>query len=442
MRIAVINKGLIGGTCVNVGCVPSKRLYHLAKEYARIKKISRNISHEDFNVSNVLKDIRKLISMMRRDKYERIIEGYGNVDRYDGEAFFKSHNRLGIKESDVELIGKKIIIATGSSPRIPNIPGLDEVEYLTSNNIWDLTEELDSIIVVGSGAIGLELSQALSRLGVKVTIIEMLDRIIPKTEAELSKALIDILREEDITIYLKSQLSKVESKNGGVRARIIGRSGEKTVEADKILLATGRKPNSDRLLLDNAGVKTDRYGRIIVDKYLRTNNPNIYAAGDVSSSHKPAYLETISAREGVIAASNIVEGDKFAVNHSNIPVVIFTDPELAFVGLTEEEVVNETGGCICRTVRFEDLAVSGIIGYKNGLAKLVANPYTRVVKGFHALAPKSSEFIGLASLMLKHNYKVEDVIESTSVFPTASEIIKLSAQAFIRNIKDMPCCVE
>jgi len=251
-----------------------------------------------------------------------------------------------------------------------------------------------------------------------------------------------ILAEEGIKLLLKSRVASLEEKHGGIEAKVIGHKGEEYIRVDTLLVATGRRPNTETLELENAGVEVDDKGRVVVNEYLKTGNPDIYAAGDVSSTWKPALLETISAREGAIAAENIVYGDKAQVDHRYVPAVVFTDPELAFVGVREYDVVQETGACQCRLVRFGSLAKSSIIGRDTGLAKLIVDPFSGIVKGFHVLAPYASEFIAEAALMLKHQYKIGDILDTPSVFPTVSEIIKLSAQAFIRDIGRMPCCME
>ena len=445
-KIAIINYGPLGGTCVNVGCVPSKRLYHIAKNIHNIKEIDIpgiDVELGTPNLPEIMEDIRNLVNGMRRDKYEALLDKFDNVDLIVGKAYFKSANEVAIKNKDKEIIeGKNFIIATGSRPAIPNIPGIDSIEYHTSNTIWKIDRDIDSMLIIGSGAVGLELAQAFSRIGIKIYVVEVLDRIIPGTEPEISMEIARILKEEGIKLYLKSRISSLEKRNSGIEARIISHRGEEKVKADTLLVATGRKPNIDGLMLEKAGVKTDEGDRVYVDEYLKTTNPNIYAAGDVSSSRKPALLETISAREGAIVAENIVYGDKRIVDHSHIPVVVFLDPELAFVGATEEEVVKATGACQCRVVKFSMLAKSSIIDRDVGIAKLIVDPYTNIIMGFHVLAPNASEFISQAAIMLKHQYEVGEIIDMPSIFPTVSEIIKLSAQAFIRNIERMPCCME
>jgi mercuric reductase len=250
------------------------------------------------------------------------------------------------------------------------------------------------------------------------------------------------LGEEGIEINLKSRVVSLEQAGEKVKAKVMGHEGEKTVYSDVLLIATGRKPNTAGLAVEKAGVELNDKGMVIVNEHLKTTNPNIYAAGDMSSSPKPALLETISAKEGAVAAENIIKGDIRTIDYIHFPVVVFVDPQLAFVGLTEEEVMRRTGACQCRVVRFDSMAKSGIIGRREGMAKLIVDPYTNIVMGFHVLAPEASEFIGQASMMLKHKYKVDDIINTPTVFPSISEIIKLSAQAFIRRIDMMPCCVE
>ncbi len=442
-KVAMVNKGPLGGTCVNVGCVPSKRLIEWGKRSKLINTLKQDNQYEMFRISSVLEDIRNLRDGMRKAKYEDIISYY-DVDLYNGYASFGSDGILTIKNSREkhEITGDKYIIATGSSPVIPPIDGLDKVEYHTSNDIWDVREDFGSILIIGAGAIGLEFAQAFNRLGIETYIVEVMDRVIPSTEPELSEMLTARLRDEGVNIFLKSRVSKISKVDGSINVEVIGHYGKKNISVDKLMVATGRKPNTEGLGLENIGVDLDGRGRIVVNRNLRTSNPNIYAAGDVSSTWKPAILETISAREGAIAALNIIEEDKYSVDHSYVPVTVFTDPELSYVGMRESDVIKSYGGCKCRLVTFKSLAKSGIIDEDDGAAKIVVDPNTGVIKGIHIYAPNSSEYIMAASLILRHGYRIEDVIEMPTVFPSGAEIIKLAAQAFIRNIGRMPCCVE
>ncbi len=334
------------------------------------------------------------------------------------------------------------MIATGSRPNIPSIPGIEKVDYYTTEDIWTLEDKPTHMAVIGSGAIGLELSQAFARLGVDVYVIEVLDRPISSTVPEISQMLIDILRRDGVKFYLKTRVKEIHSRNGEIILKLISHSGEHEINVDTLLIATGRRPNSDRLNLERAGVEVDNRGFIKVDLKMRTTNPNIYAAGDVAGTPKPAMLETIAAREGVVAASSMVGEEVETIDYNSIPVVVFTDPELAFVGLTEEKVMESIGSCACRGVRFSLMPKSKILNIKDGYAKLVIDPYTGIVKGLHVLAPYASELIIQGSLYIRHEYKVTDVINLIQVFPTVSEIVKATGQAFIRRVDKMPCCVE
>jgi len=247
---------------------------------------------------------------------------------------------------------------------------------------------------------------------------------------------------EGLRIYTKSKVAGFKRAGAGAVARILTPQGAVEEEYDAVLVAVGRKPNTEDLGLEAAGVVLDSRGFIRVTPDLRTSNPRIYAAGDVAGTPKPAFLETLAAREGAVAAQNIALGGEASIDYEAVPVVVFTDPEVAFVGLTEQRLVELAGACSCRVVGFSSTARSGIAGVEDGLAKIVIDPRSRVIRGVHVLAPHASEFIVAASMAVKHRYRVEDLVDLVHVFPTAFEVVKLAAQAFIRDVRRMPCCVE
>ncbi len=444
-KIALVNSGPLGGTCVNVGCVPSKHLIEIAKKIHLFKKYNDVYWRGEpiLSISRILSDIRALRDRLRKLKYEDVVEYY-DVDLYRGKAFFRDAQTLEIIGEDRKIIkGKKYIIATGSSPQIPKIKGIDEIPYVTSDTIWEIEADFNSILIIGGGAIGIEFAQSLNRLGIETYVVDILERIIPSTEPEISAKLAYTLRREGVKLFLGSSIVKLSKKGNEIEATINLKNGNRRiVNPDIILLAAGRKPNTNNLNLDKVGVSINRNGYIIVDEFLRTSNPNIYAAGDVTSTWKPANLETISAREGSIAALNIIKGNKYEVRHDTVPVTIFTDPELSFVGKREENVVREIGSCMCRLVDFKLLAKAKLIDEEEGAAKLIFDPRNRRMVGAHIYAYNSSEYITQAAIMIEKGYTIEDIINSISVFPSAAEIIKLAAQTFIRNIGRMPCCVE
>ncbi len=445
--IALVNKGPLGGTCVNFGCIPSKYLIETAK-IAKISMISASrgidLGEPILDFQKIMDNLRKVVDKLRREKYESLLDHYPNVDLYRGSARFISGRKVVVNtgEGEVELVGKNFIIATGSSPSVPRIRGVENIDYHTTNTIWSIREKPEKTLIVGSGAVGLELAQAFTRLGIDVDVVEILERPLPSTEPEISSEIERILSREGVNFFFSSKVVSFEARGEAKKARFISPLGEVEREYDLVVMATGRKPNTDGLGLDKAGVETDEKGFIKVTSDLRTSNPSILAAGDVARTGKPALLETLAAKEGSIAATNIALNEKYSIDYTSVPIVIFTDPELAFVGLTEEKVVESIGACSCRTVRFKSLAKSSVIGVEDGLAKIVVDPNSGVIKGIHVVAPNASEYIIEGAIAIKHGYRIQDLVDLVHVFPTSAELLKLAAQAFIRSIDKMPCCVE
>lgn len=442
-RIAMIGTGPLGGTCVNVGCVPSKYLIEASNSYFYSKKgrfpgINSNGSKLDFGL--LMKGLRDLVTRMRNEKYAKVLKSYPNVEPIEGKARFVSSKEIEVYNGNVKKIkAEKIIVAVGSRPSVPNIDGINDVDHLTSDTIWSLDSLPDSIVIVGGGAIGLEIGQALQHLGSEVTIIEATPRIVPTAEPEISELLKEYLEEEGMRIITKARIASVSNKQHKINTQIITSSGKKEIESEKILVATGRAPNTDQLRLDKAGVKTDAKGFIITDETMKTSNSSIYAAGDCVP--KKLMLETLAAREGVVAASNIM-GIKETIDYSSTPWAVFTWPQIASVGYNEQEFMKLNGSCSCRVLSIENVPKADIIGEKTGLAKIVVNPSNGKVVGVHVLSAFATEFIIEGAYAIKYGMNYEDIIRTTHVFPTVAESIKLASQSFIRDVSMMSCCVE
>lgn len=444
ISIALIGDGPIGGTCVNVGCVPSKYMIEVSNQYFyslfnKFPGVTLKGATLDFK--QVMVGLRNLVSELRNEKYEKVLNSYENIDVIKGRAEFLSGNEVRVVTNDGEkrVKGKKVIIATGSRPSAPPIEGLDKIKFIDSNTVWSLEELPESIAVIGGGAIGLELGQAFLHFGSKVTIFESLPRIAYSTEPEISQLLENILRKEGMEIHTRTRITKITERNGKKIIEYVSHEGKKILEVDEILIATGRKPNTDTLKLDNAHVDTDERGFIKVDKYMRTSNPNIYAAGDVVS--KRLMLETLAAREGVIASINALGGN-VEIDYLSVPWVIFTTPQVAAVGYTEEEFMKLTKACSCRVIPLSSVAKARILRDDVGLVKITVDPNSGRIVGVHALSPYASEYIIEAAIAIRYGLSIEDLIDITHVFPTLSEGIKIAAQAFIRDISKMSCCVE
>ncbi len=323
-RIALVNSGPIGGTCVNVGCVPSKALIEagkLAFESSRTR-IPGIRSRTEISFEEVMSWIRRAVNDLRREKYESLLERLDGVELIRGRASFRGDGSLTVKQDgrDLEVKGRRYLISTGSRPAVPPIEGLEEAGYVTSDDVWKMSERPESMMVVGAGAIGVEIGQAMNRLGVKTTIVEVLDRVLPGIEPELSKVLTDVLREEGIKIYTKTRVVRVRKKGERKAVELVtgeGRREEEVEEVEQVLVATGRRPNTDGLNLEGVGVKLDKRGFVETDTTMRTTNPNVYAAGDVVS--KKWMLETLAAREDVVAAINMY-GGRAEMDYKGVPL--------------------------------------------------------------------------------------------------------------------------
>lgn len=442
-RIMMVGNGPIGGTCVNVGCVPSKYLLEASHssfypQHPRFPGIGP--AYPQFDFRKVMGGLRDLVAGFRKSKYEAILESYPNVEMIEGQARFKSPSEVEVLNGTKSTVkAKNIIIATGSRPTSPPIEGLTETGFITSDTVWDLDERPQRIAVIGGGAIGLELGQAFLHFGAEIAIVEALPRIIAATEREISDALQGKLVEEGMKFHIKARINKVGKQNGSKFLEVVTAQGKSTIECDEILVATGRAPNTDQLSLENAGVQTDGRGFIETDATMRTSSSAIYAAGDCVS--KRLMLETLSAREGVVAASNIM-GRKAAVDYLSTPWAVFTNPQIAAVGFTEEEYVKQTASCSCRVVRLADVAKAAMIGETDGLVKLIINPRDNRIVGLHILSPLATEYVIEGVYAIKQGATFEDIVNTTHIFPTLAEGIKLAAQSFVRDIGKMSCCVE
>jgi len=444
-KALMVNAGLpIGGTCVNVGCVPSKRLLwagevlHNLSKY-RVVGIEGEIKNFDF--SKIMDDEINLVERMRDEKYRKVLLNLKGVKFEEGKAHFISEDEIDVAGKRYK--GKKFIIATGSTTSIPPIDGLKETGFITHIEALRMKELPRELLIIGAGPMGLEFGQMFARFGARVNILEMLPTIFKPGEATLVKQLEAILKREGIKIKTGVRILAAHNENGKkvLTYKILeGRSEkEEKVYGDEIFLATGKTPNTDGLELEKAKVNVDRRKAVIVNEFLQTSNENIYSAGDVI--HLPLRLETTAGKEGSIAAENALEGNRKKINYDEVPYAIFTDPSLAGVGLTEEEMMNRYVICSCRTLQFKDLPKAIIKNRTEGAVKLVIHPNTAQILGAHILAPDAGDLIAQGMLIIKNKMTIYDVIDTLPVFPTFSEAIKLCALSFIKKISELSCCV-
>ena len=407
----LIGYGPIGGTCVNVGCVPSKRLLHLGEKGG------------DFFSS--FEDTRQFVRKARKEKYEDVLSYY-DVELIEGKAHFISPHE--VKVGDKVIEGKKFIIATGSSPFIPEIPGLKDLGYWTNVEALNPDRKISSLVIIGGRAEALEFSQMYRNFGVEVAILQRSKTLIPDWEPEISLEIQRVLEEEGI--YVITDVKVKEVKKGESGKLVITNRGD--IEADEILMATGRKPNVD-LNLSSAGVELNEKGGIKVNDELQTTNPNIYAAGDVIGDKM---LEALAGYEGTIAVRNAIKGEHKKIDFLSVPQVIFTRPNLARVGLNSFD-----GDFDSRTVKMKDIVKAQIIGAEKGLIKMVVEKGSKRIMGVHVMAENAAEFIGEAALAIKHRMTRDDIIDTVHVFPTVAESLRIVALAFYKDVEKLSCCV-
>ena len=439
-KTAMINSGLpLGGTCVNVGCVPSKRLLwaseiiHSARNHG-IPGIDLQV--KKFNFKELIQDELNLVSRLRNEKYEKVLAGLEFVSPIQGHARFISPNE--VKVNNEKLHGGKFIIATGSAAKVPIIEGIDKVEYLTHVEALKLERLPEKLIIIGAGPVSIEFAQMFSRFGSKVTVVKRSPGILRFAEEELTDHLARILEGEGINIVTASAIKEVK-KNDQKILTITADGQNQDLIGDEILIAAGKTPNTKDLGLEAAGVDVNEKKEITVNDDLQTSGPHIFAVGDVIN--KPARFEPSAGREGTLTADNALTGSKYSIDYDTVPFTVFTDPQLAGVGLTEEEQMRRTGVCNCRTVSFEHVPKAIIMNRTEGLIKMGIDPATRQIVGVHILAPNAGELIAEAMVLIKNKSTIDEVTASLPMFPTLSESLKAVALSFDRDISRLSCCI-
>ncbi len=429
---------ILGGTCINVGCVPSKRLIaasSFVEDLNRRRFAGINYTMGKLDYAEIVEAKTRLIDALRKEKYRNVLENLENVTYINETASFTDKNT--IKAGKNTLHAKNILIATGARASVPPIMGIEKAAYLTNEEALSLKELPESIIVIGGRAIGLEFAQMFANFGVKVTLLQRSERIIPNWEPELSSHLTSYLKASGVKIVTSATPTGIvtSKRHKTITALVNGMNA--TFEAEEVLFATGRRANTGDLNLSAAEVQLDEKGFIKVDKNMKTTTDGIYAAGDVTGE---PMLETLAAKEGNIATANIFQKAKKEININEVPSAIFTYPEAAMVGLTEEQVVKSGIRCACSPLELKLVPKARIIGDQRGLVKIVIDNKTKRILGVHMLAPHAADMIHEGVLAVKFRLTIDDIIDTVHVFPTLSEGFKLSAQSFYEDVSKLSCC--
>ncbi len=434
------NGTVVGGTCVNVGCVPSKNLltvgniFHQSK-HDSLKAIRYGKTTLDFR--KAIKEKDGLVEKFRKEKYVNVLRELGNVEYIPELGHFVSRNE--IKAGKRTFVGKKFVIATGARAKIVNVKGIENVSYLTNEEALSLEELPESMIVVGGRAVGLEFAQMYAHFGTKVTVLQRSSRILPEHEPEISQALKQYLQEEGIQTYTGVNLEEVSQRGERKHVRSSSNGVNQEFQAEQLLFATGRTPNTNYLNAEKVGVELADDGFVKVNDEMQTTAPHVWAAGDVIGE---PMLETIAAKEGAVAVNNAFGENKKKIKFNEVPSAVFTYPEVASVGLTDAEANGKGIKCACGILPLDLVPKAHVIGDTRGLIKLVVNRETKQIVGVHILAPHAADLIHEGVLAVKFKLTVDDIIDTVHVFPTLSEGIKLAAQSFYKDVSKMSCCTE
>lgn len=445
----MIEERPIGGTCVNRGCLPSKSLI----EAARIVHEARTPRYPGLSPAEIKVDFAALVAQKddvvhqyRKKKYESLVDDKIHVEK-GHVRFLDPHS---VEVDGKRLSGQTVLIATGSRPVLPRIDGLERVPYLTSDLLTvDEPMELKvlpaSLLIVGGGYIALELGQMFSRLGSTVTILERSGQLLTNGyEPEVGRSIAEVFAAEGVqVVFDATPTSTIQERSEIVTtASVAGR--ERQYRSERLLIVTGRRPNTDNIAIERAGVQVNERGEVVVDEHLRTTIPHIYAAGDVVGRQHGSQMATpVGSRHGGVAAHNALSGEApRAVDHRVIPRTIFTDPEIAVVGLTESEALAAGHRCWCNTLPMSIVPRAGAIHDTHGIVKMVANADTAEVLGVSMVGRNAGEVIHEAAMALRYRAKIGDFIDLIHVFPTMAEALKIVAISRFKDPTKLSCCAE
>jgi mercuric reductase len=442
-RVVMVERGQLGGTCVNVGCVPSKAL--LAAAEARHVAAAQPFpgiatAADPVDAAALIGGKSELVDGLRADKYVDLAADYG-WEVVAGAASFVDGPMLQVELAEGwtrRVEAERYLIATGSAPWAPPIDGLQDMDYLTSTTAMELAGLPDSMIVVGGNYVGLEQAQLFARLGVQVTLVEMEDRLAPGEEPEISAGIAGIFADEGIRVHTGAVLTAASRDGDRVSAELRYTDGTRQVlEADQLLLATGRRPVTDGLNLAAVGVKTGVDGGVVVDEQLRTANPRIWAAGDVTGAPQFVY---VAAAQGTLVADNALSGAGRTLDYTALPRVTFTSPAIASVGLTDAQAVRSGIACDCRVLPLSAVPRALVNRDTRGLVKIVAEAGTGRLLGVHALAEGAGEMITAAGYALSAGMTVHQLADHWAPYLTMAEALKLAAQTYTRDLSKLSCC--
>jgi mercuric reductase len=422
-RVLMVEASTIGGTCVNVGCIPSKSL------------LVSSLHHDDHPdaLQRAVSVKAALVERLRQQKYIDLIDEYG-IELRKGTARLTGPHTVEV--AGEEISARAILVATGARPAVPDVDGLVAAGYLTSTTALEVTDAPRRLAVIGANAVGLELGQMFGNFGTQVTFISR-RAITPRSEPEISEAIREVLESQGHTVLEHASTRRVRAEDGEKVLEVQVGSERVEVRVDEILVATGRRPNTESLGLDTVGMETDAHGGIVVDEHQRTSIPSVFAAGDVTIQPQFVY---VAAAGGATAAQNALEGDSGRLDFSNLPQIIFTSPQIAVAGLTEEQAREHGFEVETSVLPLEAVPRALVNGDTTGLFKLVAEADTGRLLGASIIANSAGEVIQSAVLAIKAGMTVPELASTWAPYLTMAEGLKLAAQTFGRDVAKLSCC--
>lgn len=437
-KVTIIERGTIGGTCVNIGCVPSKIMIRAA-HFAHARKESPfdagiTAAAPRIDRERLLTQQQARVEELRAAKYEAIIDGNPNITLLRGEASFRGARSLTVKLNgggEQIVVFERALIATGAHPAVPPIPGLQDTPYWTSTEALASDTIPPRLLVIGSSVVAAELAQAYARLGSEVTIIAR-STLFFREDPAIGEALEQVFADEGISVLRQTQTRSVAHANH----EFVLETSAGTLTGDALLIATGRAPNVKALNLDAVGVRTGRGGVIEVDEHLQTRVPHVYAVGDCTDQPQLVY---VAAAGGARAAENMLGGDA-TLDLRSMPAVVFTDPQIATVGLSGAQAHLQGIETDSRTLSLDNVP-RGLVNFDTrGFIKIVAAAGTGRILGVQAVAAEAGELIQAAALAIHHNMTVDELASQLFPYLTMVEGLKLCAQTFTMDVKQLSCC--
>ena len=438
-RVALVEGATIGGTCVNVGCIPSKTLLRAAEANHQRKHhgfagIPATDGRLDWEAVRAQKDA--LVAALRQAKYLDVLRSYEPIDLFRDHGVLAADRSVRLAGGTILRAGK-VVVATGSAPWAPPIPGLAEAGYLDNASAMALERLPVSLAVIGGSTVGLELAQMFSRLGTRVTVLEAQRRILPAEDPAIGEALGGFLRSEGLGIHTGIELDRVDREGDGYTVAFREGSDLRLLQAEQVLVATGRRANTAGYGLEAVGVALGRKGEIVVNDYLETPSAGVYAAGDVLGDPMFVY---VAAYGGTVAAENALTDNRRRYDLAAVPRVTFTDPAAASVGLSENEARKAGMEPAVAHLPMEHVPRAQVSRDTRGFVRLVAGGPSQAVIGAQILGAEAGEMIAEAALAIRHRLTVADLAGAFHPYLTWSEGLKLAAQSFTREVSTLSCC--